>query len=393
LETNIAISALDETGFANDNDTMSPKSYQTPERSSVPKKRQNGSVDYKTSRVSAPRNRRCSDATKFKQYEDSQRELRQQGLYRQASHEQVIYFGQLDEANLAAHQHAAQQMLRKAAIIMGRSQETLENVSRELRRRSALAAMGHVPRAHMERTPQYGGVNRVLGAKRTSQWLEACIKTCTLSESQAARAVAKSSQQGGHSEHEIVAPKSQRASTDSARVNNSAQAAKSKPVRQPTASSKPAKSSTMARQVSRQVPEAAADSDMGERTGQANSGLSAPPSASPSAPPGKVTTAKKIAQTSADNEKKKTSANPGVKRQDWSVDPQALAFEEKRDKEAASSGRDMRYIIDPNANASACCLVNCRRQLGTKTWHFHQGEPRPVVHDDKGNARAEPRAP
>ena len=69
----------------------------------------------------------------YQQYEDSQRELRQQGHYRQASHGQVIYFGQLAEVNLAAHRHAAQQMLRKAAIIMGRSQETLENASRELR--------------------------------------------------------------------------------------------------------------------------------------------------------------------------------------------------------------------------------------------------------------------
>ena len=38
-------------------------------------------------------------------------ELRQQGHFRQASHEQVIYFGQLDQVGLAAHQHAAQQML------------------------------------------------------------------------------------------------------------------------------------------------------------------------------------------------------------------------------------------------------------------------------------------
>ena len=129
----------------------------------------------------------------YQQYEDSQRELRQQGHYRQASHEQVIYFGQLDQVGLAAHQHAAQQMLRKAAIIMGRSQETLENASRELRRRSALAAMGHAPRASSEHTPQYGGVHQDLGAKQTSQWLEARMKTCTLSKSQTARAVAKSS--------------------------------------------------------------------------------------------------------------------------------------------------------------------------------------------------------
>ena len=146
---------------------------------------------------------------RYEQYEDSQRELRKQGLLEQARYEQVIYFGQLDEVGLAAHQHAAQQMLRKAASIRARSQETLENVSRELRRRSALAAMGHAPRASSEHTPQYGGVHQELGAKQTSQWLEARMKTCTLSESQTARAVAKSSQQGGHSEHGIVAPKSQ----------------------------------------------------------------------------------------------------------------------------------------------------------------------------------------
>ena len=50
-------------------------------------------------------------------------------------------------------------------------------------------------------------------------------------------------------------------------------------------------------------------------------------------------------------------------------------------------------IIDPNANASACCLVNCRRQLGTKYWHYHQAAPRPVIKDDKGKARADPQAP
>ena len=82
-----------------------------------------------------------------------------------------------------------------------------------------------------------------------------------------------------------------------------------------------------------------------------------------------------------------------MQRKDWSIDPQALAFEEKRDKKVASSGRDMRYIIDPNANASACCLVNCRRQLGTKYWHYHQAAPRPVIKDDKGKARADPQAP
>ena len=53
----------------------------------------------------------------------------------------------------------------------------------------------------------------------------------------------------------------------------------------------------------------------------------------------------------------------------------------------------MRYIIDLNANVSACCLVNCRRQLGTKTWHYHQAVPRPVVYDNNGIARADPRAP
>ena len=191
----------------------------------------------------------------------------------QARYEQVIYFGQLDEVGLAAHQHATQQMFRKAVIIMGRSQETLENAPRELRWRSALAAMGHTPRASSKHTPQYRGVNQVLGAKQTSQWLEARMKTCTLSESRTARAVAKSSQQGGHSEHEIVAPKSQRASADSECVYSSAQAATSKPVKQPTAGSKPAKSSSKARQVSRQVPEEAADSDMGKHTGQENSVL------------------------------------------------------------------------------------------------------------------------
>ena len=93
----------------------------------------------------------------------------------------------------------------------------------------------------------------------------------------------------------------------------------------------------------------------------------------------KVATAKKTAELSADSEKKKTSANPGVQRQDWSIDPQALAFKEKCDKKVALSGREMRSIIDPNANMSACCLVNCRRQLGTRTWHLRQGEPRRTV--------------
>ena len=75
----------------------------------------------------------------------------------------------------------------------------------------------------------------------------------------------------------------------------------------------------------------------------------------------KVATARETAEPSADSKKSKTSANLGVQRQNWSINPQAPTFEEKRDKKAASSGRDMCYIIDPNANASACCLVNCRR--------------------------------
>ena len=53
----------------------------------------------------------------------------------------------------------------------------------------------------------------------------------------------------------------------------------------------------------------------------------------------------------------------------------------------------MHYIIDPNANASACCLVNCRRQLGTKTWHFHQGGPRPTLVDEKFKKCPDPSAP
>ena len=81
-----------------------------------------------------------------------------------------------------------------------------------------------------------------------------------------------------------------------------------------------------------------------------------------------------------------------MQHQDWAVQPQALAFEEKRDKKAASNGRDMRYIIDPNANTSACCLVNCRRQLGTKTWHFHQGGPIPTL-DEKFKEYSEPYKP
>ena len=42
----------------------------------------------------------------------------------------------------------------------------------------------------------------------------------------------------------------------------------------------------------------------------------------------------------------------------------------------------MRYIIDLNANASACCLVNCRRQLGARMWHYHQAVPRPAVYEN-----------
>ena len=106
-------------------------------------------------------------------------------------------------------------MLHKAVIIMGCSQETLENVSGELHWHSALTMMGHMPHASLEHTPQYGGVNQVLSVKQTLQWLKACMKTCTLSESQTAQAVAKSLQQGGHSEHKTVAPKSQCASADS----------------------------------------------------------------------------------------------------------------------------------------------------------------------------------
>ena len=134
-------------------------------------------------------------------------------------------------------------MLRKVASHLAHSLETLGNISRELRWRSALAAMGHTPSAYSEHTPRYRGVNQVLGAVQTSQWLEACMKTCTLSESQTAQAVAKSSQQGGHSEHETVAPKSQRASADSeCMYRTSVQAATKKPAKQPTASSSPAKS-------------------------------------------------------------------------------------------------------------------------------------------------------
>ena len=109
----------------------------------------------------------------YKQYEDSQRELRKQGLLEQARYEQVIYFGQLDEVGLAAHQHAAQQMLRKAASIRARSQETLENASRELRRRSALAAMGHAPHASSEHTLQYGGVHHK-GEAKAQQHRDLC---------------------------------------------------------------------------------------------------------------------------------------------------------------------------------------------------------------------------
>ena len=35
----------------------------------------------------------------FGKYEDSQRELRQHGLLKQANHQQVIYFGQLDQVS------------------------------------------------------------------------------------------------------------------------------------------------------------------------------------------------------------------------------------------------------------------------------------------------------
>ena len=52
----------------------------------------------------------------------------------------------------------------------------------------------------------------------------------------------------------------------------------------------------------------------------------------------------------------------------------------------------MRHIIDPNANASACCLVNCRRQLGTRTWHFHQGGPRRTQIDEYFHKRPDPSA-
>ena len=56
------------------------------------------------------------------------------------------------------------------------------------------------------------------------------------------------------------------------------------------------------------------------------------------------------------------------------------------------SGRDMRYIIDPNANASACSLVNCRRQLGTRTWCYHAAT-RPVLYNEKVQPRLDPLAP
>ena len=54
----------------------------------------------------------------------------------------------------------------------------------------------------------------------------------------------------------------------------------------------------------------------------------------------------------------------------------------------------MRYIIDPNAKASACCLVNCRsyRQLGTKNWHYHAAT-RPLLYDEKLQPRLDPSAP
>ena len=164
----------------------------------------------------------------YEQYEDSQRELHKQGLLEQARYEQVIYFGQLDQVGLAAHQHAAQQMLRKAASYLARSQGTLENVSRELRQRSTLAARGHVPSAGAQHTPRYRGVSQVLSTPQALQWLKAHMQTCTLSESKTAWVVAKSTQQGGHSDHKIVAPKSQRASKDSERVYSSVQAATNK---------------------------------------------------------------------------------------------------------------------------------------------------------------------
>ena len=47
-------------------------------------------------------------------------------------------------------------------------------------------------------------------------------------------------------------------------------------------------------------------------------------------------TAKKTAEPLADNKKKKTSANLGVQHQDWSINPQALTFEEKHDKKLGS---------------------------------------------------------
>ena len=94
----------------------------------------------------------------------------------------------------------------------------------------------------------------------------------------------------------------------------------------------------MACQVPQQIHKAVVDSDTGKHTGQANSGPSAPPSALLLVLPVKVMTAKKAAEMSADNNKKKTSANLGVQHQDWGVHPQALAFEEKHNKKAASSG-------------------------------------------------------
>ena len=64
LVTSLAISATNEARLEDCNETMTQyDSYRTPERSSIPKTRQNGSVDHKTSRSSAPRNRRCSDRT------------------------------------------------------------------------------------------------------------------------------------------------------------------------------------------------------------------------------------------------------------------------------------------------------------------------------------------
>ena len=50
-------------------------------------------------------------------------------------------------------------------------------------------------------------------------------------------------------------------------------------------------------------------------------------------------------------------------------------------------------IIDLNASMPACCLVNHHRQLGTKTWHYHQAVPRPVVYNSSSDAHANLQAP